>query len=306
MPIRLEDYTEAHKPALAARLDAEGLTKREGAVGLFWQTLLSDPYKQNSVIVVATEDAGEGAGEGRAVHGIGIGMRRPYGRDSGRPVFYWVATEKRRQGIGAMLKQAIGKRLAAAGVPTQYGSLFNGQEDAIPFLTATGFQQICCDLIIGWNGGEYTYKPVEGVSCAIYRGGDPVLNEKIAAFQNKAFVRETMVPHLTGDSIEHILVNEKHWMMVATEDATGEVVGVTECSDTNIFPSISVARRYWASGLAEWIGGLSLDIYVAAGITDPWTIVRPVNRASLAYLARMNWHEKGTITSFGAPTQDDA
>jgi hypothetical protein len=208
----------------------------------------------------------------------------------------------RRQGIGTRLKEAVDRHMAEAGMPLHYAMLYEGQEDALPFLEATGFREACKDIVIAWNGGDYSYTPVEGVHCREYRGGNPVLNAKIAEFQNKAFVRETMVPHLTADSIEGILTGDGHWMMVAVETATDEVVGVTECTDSTLFPSISVARRYWAKGLAEWIGGLSLDRYVAAGIEKPWTIARPENRASIAYLKRMNWHPVSHSITYASPT----
>src|SRR3546814_5640308 len=81
-------------------------------------------------------------------------------------------------------------------VPLQYAFIHGELEDCVPFLEATGFTKICHDLRIGWDGSDYGYKPVDGVRCELYRGGDPVMNERVAAFQNRAFVREPMVAQI--------------------------------------------------------------------------------------------------------------
>jgi len=292
--IVLEPYGKDHEAGLRQQLDAAGILNRQDGVGYFWRQLIDEPYRRNSAVIVARQ--------GEMIVGIGVVMCRAYGRPEGRCSMIIVFEDWRRQGIGTRLKEAADRHMAEAGMPLHYAMLYEGQEDALPFLEATGFREVCKDIVIAWNGGDYSYTPVEGVHCREYRGGDPVLNAKIAEFQNKAFVRETMVPHLTADSIEGILSGDGHWMMVAVEVATDEVVGVTECTDNALFPSISVARRYWAKGLAEWIGGLSLDRYIAAGIDKPWTIARPENRASIAYLKRMNWHPVSHSITYASPT----
>ena len=293
-PVVLESYSKNHEARLRQQLDTAGLLGRQDGVGYFWRQLIEEPYRRNSAVIAARQ--------GEMIVGIAVVMCRAYGRPEGRCSMIIVFEEWRRRGIGTRLKEAVDRHMAEAGIPLHYTMLYEGQEDALPFLEAVGFREICKDIVIAWNGGDYSYTPVEGVLCREYRGGDPVLNAKIAEFQNKAFVRETIVPHLTADSIEGVLTGDGHWMMVAVETATEEIVAVTECTDSALFPSISVARRYWARGLAEWIGGLSLDRYIAAGIEKPWTIARPENRASIAYLKRMNWHPVSYSLTYASPT----
>ena len=155
---------------------------------------------------------------------------------------------------------------------------------------------------MGSVGKPYSYKPVEGVRCAVYAGGDPRLNDAIADVQNRAFASEPSYPIVTGELVQSLFGWENSWMVVATEEATGKVVGVVEATHSNVFLSIAVLRRYWGTGLADWMGGLALDRHAEAGNTEPWTMVRTTNRASLAYLGRMNWRQVGTCTFYAAPT----
>lgn len=296
MIVTVEPYDDTHREPLRAQLSEAGLIGRPGDVDKFWSDLLAEPYRCNSHVLVARDDKG-------VVHGIILADGRPYGREGARHLMLWVAEGVRRRGIGSQLTAAVGKCLAEDGVPVMFIGIYDGFEDIVPFLEAQGFEPAGRDLRIAWGGGDYSYKPVDGVRCLEYRdGGDGELNERIATFQNRAFANEPLVPHMTGESIEYILAAQKRWMMVAIEEETGEVVGTTECTDSNLFPSIAVARRYWARGLAEWIGGLALDRYIEAGFTSPWTIARPENRASVAYLKRMNWHPVGACTHYAAST----
>lgn len=299
MTFRLETYGESHKPLLAATLEADGILGTEKDIGKFWQNFLADPSRIHQAAIVAL-DRGKAAG-------VGLVMRRRFGKQEGRFSMIWVSEAQRRRGIGRSLKQAIDEHLAGRGIPLHYAMLLPSQKkDAEPFLLACGFTPHHEDLIVAWNGGDYPYEPVPGVRTLLYRGGDPALDAQIAAFQNRMFRREPMVPELTAEEIDFLLTGAGHWMTVAIEEASGEIVGVAEGTDTSVFSSISVGRRYWGKGVAEWIGGQSLDRYVKAGITNPWTIVRPQNRASLAYLARMNWHEDGRAYTYASSSLSSA
>lgn len=281
--LMIEDFATRHISGLEQALGAEGLLDPETPFGKFWRATLDQPRARMTDFVVAVDADG-------APQGAALLFRRLVGRPAGRTSLIWVPVAQRRQGIGSRLKREMDKRLRGHGLTMHYGMLYQHSEEAEGFLAANGFTLCSNDLIIGWNGETYPKEPVAGLRCAIYRGGNEAMNQKIADFQNRAFIREPLVPLLTAEIIESILTEEGSWMMIATEEATGEIAGICECTDTPIFPSISIGRRYWASGLAEWIGGQCLDIYVAAGIERPWTIVRKSNHASINFLARMNWH----------------
>jgi len=281
--LRIEDFAPRHMAGLEQVLGAEGLLDPETPFGKFWRATLDRPLARATDFVVGVDEDGEPLG-------AALLFRRLVGRPAGRTSLIWVPTAQRRQGIGSRLKREMDARLHNHGLSMHYALLYHQSEEAQGFLAANGFTLYGNDLIITWNGGIYPKEPVEGLRCDIYRGGDRAMNQKIAEFQNRAFVREPMVPILTAEIVESILTEEGSWMMIATEEATGAIAGICECTDTPIFPSISIGRRYWASGLAEWIGGQCLDIYVAAGIERPWTIARKSNHASINFLARMNWH----------------
>lgn len=292
--LMIEDFGTPHMAGLERALGADGLLDTETPFGKFWRATLDQPMARATDFVVAVDADGE-------TLGAALLFRRLVGRPAGRTSLIWVPVARRRQGIGSRLKREMDRRLRGHGLGMHYALVYHRTEEAEGFLAANGFALCANDLIITWNGGTYPKEPVAGLRCDIYRGGDWAMNQKIADFQNRAFVREPMVPILTAEIIESILTEEGNWMMIATEEATGSIAGICECSDTPIFPSISIGRRYWASGLAEWIGGQCLDIYVAAGIERPWTIARKSNHASINFLARMNWHPDAESWAYRAP-----
>lgn len=296
MPPTVESLTPELIPNLRAMLEADGLLAEDAKHRDYWLTLLADPFRRNSDVLIARS--------GAAVEGMAAIDRRPFGRgnDEGRSAFGWVARERRRQGIGTALKKAVDAHLAARGIPRQFAMLLSGWDDALPFLEANGFTKDSDNVIMGSVGKPYSYKPVEGVRCTVYVGGDPHMNDAIADVQNRSFASEPSYPVVTGELVQSLIGWENSWMVLAIEEATGKVVGVVECTHSNVFLGIAVLRRYWGTGLAEWMGGLALDRYAEAGNTEPWTMVRTTNRASIAYLERMNWQQVGTLAFYAAST----
>ncbi|MBE0529790.1 MAG: hypothetical protein IH626_03125 [Rhodospirillales bacterium] len=292
----VESLTPERISDLEAMLEADGLLAEDAKHRDYWLAILADPFRRNSDVLIARS--------GATVEGMVAIDRRPFGRgdDEGRSAFGWVARERRRQGIGTALRKGVNAHLAARGIPRQLAMLLGGWDDALPFLEANGFTKDSDNVIMGSVGKPYSYTPVEGVRCTVYAGGDPHLNDAIADVQNRAFASEPSYPVVTGELVQSLIGWENSWMVVAIEEATENVVGVVECTHSNVFLGIAVLRRYWGTGLAEWMGGLALDRYAEAGNTEPWTMVRTTNRASLAYLERMNWQQVGTLAFYVAST----
>lgn len=278
--IQMVDLTERHLAMLRQALESDGELDPATGIGVFWLGFLARPYGTACDIILRHD--------GTDLLGIGIVFRRIHGRREGRYTSVWVPAALRRKGHGAALMQALKDRVAAAGLQYAYAGLFYPTDAAEGFLAATGFTLLGDDHVVGWNGEPYSFQPVDGVRLELYRGGDPVLNAKIADLQNRAFVREIMVPELTAARIESILTEEGNWMLVATEVATGALVGVCEGSDGPAIPSIAVAHSHWGTGLGQWMCGEAIDRNRAAGNARPWTLVRRKNRASLKLLERLN------------------
>ena len=293
-----DDLTERHVPMLRQALERDGELDPGTGIGAFWLGVLERPYATACDIILRHD--------GDDLLGVGMVFRRIHGRREGRHTMVWVPAALRRKGHGTALVQAVKDRVAAAGLGHAYACLYFPTEAAEGLLAATGFTLISDDHIVGWNGEPYSYQPVDGVRLELYRGGDPAMNAKIADLQNRVFVRELMVPTLTAERIEAILTEEGSWMLIATEEASGLLVGVCEGTDGPVIPSIAVAHSHWGTGLGQWMCGEAIDRNRAAGNERPWTLVRRKNRASLKLLERLNCVPVGECRFYIVPVRPGA
>lgn len=294
MPVFVEPLSPERIPGIRDVLEADGALAEDAKFRSHWLAFLEDPFKANSEVLIARS--------GGQVQGFATATRPPGNRDGSPACFYWVAGNKRRQGIGRALKEGMDTRLAARGFPQQMVSAKEDWDDVIPFLEATGFTKTGANAVMADVGDPYSYRPVDGISCDVYTGGDPKLNADIADLFNRAFASDPSVAPTTGDLVQSRIEDEDMWTMVATEDATGKVVGLMECTRTGFLFSIAVARSHWGTGLADYLGGRVLDHCRETGQTGLWSLVRPTNRASMAFHERMGWQRVSTSILYASPT----
>ena len=294
MPFVVDTLTPDRLPAFRDLLEVGGMLAEESGFRDFWLDVLDAPFRRHLEFLIAGSE-----GE---VHGFAAAARRPQGPDGYRSVIGWVRRDRRRQGIGTALLKAMGPRLAARGIARQATSIDESWDGSRLFLEANGFEVDSVSYVIGYVGDPYMSAPVDGVRCFVYAGGDARLNDEVSDFHNRYLARESGVSVMTGELIEYLVTNEDAWMMVAADEASGSVVGLLLCSGGNFFSNIAVARRYWGTGLADWVGSLAIDHCLRTGNDSPWSFVRPTNRAPLALLERNNWRKLATRVFYIAPT----
>ncbi|MBS1196435.1 MAG: Acetyltransferase domain [Proteobacteria bacterium] len=289
----IETLAPEHYAALARMLGEEQLLVENAPMRSMWQSMVDEPFRQNSVVLVARR--------GDCVEGVMAAGRRPFYQDCSQMLMFWVRKGSRRQGIGRALKAVVGTALRQQGVPRMIAGVPGFQDDVRQFLLATDFVHLETSLVMGAGDKIPSVEPVPGFSCRHYTGGDAAFDSGIAELMNKAFVNEGVVPPTSGEMLADILDSADSWMIVAVEEKTGSVVGYSECTDSGFFSSIAVARRHWGSSLADWIAALSLERLKDCCKLPPWALVRPNNRASIALMERFGWQQVGTCEFYAAP-----
>ena len=289
----IETLAPEHYAALARMLGEEQLLVENAPMRSMWQSMVDEPLRQNSVVLVARC--------GDCVEGVIAAGRRPFYQDCSQMLLFWVRQSRRRQGVGRALKAAVGAALRIQGVPRMIVGVPGYQDDLRQFLLATDFVHLETSLVMAVGEKTPSAEPIPGFSCRYYTGGDAVLDAGIAELMNKAFVNECVVPPTSGEMVADILDSADSWMMVAVEEKTGKVVGYSECTDSGIFSSLAVARRHWGSSLADWIAVLSLQRLKGCCKLPPWALVRPNNRASIALMERLGWQQVGSCEFYAAP-----
>lgn len=263
----------------------------------FWQSVLAAPYKSLQVVLLALQ------GE-RAV-GIGFANWRPYRNEGSRSVVYLVADDFQKKGIGTALKNGMDAAFRQQGLTHQVAMLNDKSRDTAGFFEKTGFVPEEDVLRLEWNGDAYSYKEVPGLSLHLYDSTclDDRINDELADFYNRAYANEELCTLFTGEHIRRLISDDDIWMIYARDAATGQIAAYTEGTNTSLFSGIAVLRPWWGTGLAEWIGGYTVDLYRERGFDTLWCIARRSNAASIRLQKRMGWHVTGPCPHYIATVQ---
>lgn len=116
-----------------------------------------------------------------------------------------------------------------------------------------------------------------------YDGRDRAINDQLGGLLTRMFRSDPAVPPADGATVAVLIAAPgAHWI-VASEDATGKVVGAAEVfTSTGLFHLVCVARRHWGSGLAAALARRGSDLLFDRGHRQVQSFVRPSNAASVA------------------------
>jgi GNAT superfamily N-acetyltransferase len=261
----------------------------------FWESLIHEPQKSMDVVLLAVQDD--------QAKGIAFANWRPYRDEGSRSVVYLVADDCQKNGIGTALKAAMDGAFRLRGLTHQIAMLSERSLDAAGFFEKTGFVPEEDVVQLEWKGAPYSYKEVPGLTLHLYDRSclDDQVDEELAGFYNRAYANEGLCTRFSGAQIRRLIRDDGAWMVYARDDSSGQIVAYTECTNTSLFSGIAVLRPWWGTGLAEWIGGHTMDLYRERGFDSLWCIARRNNAASIRLQKRMGWRVVGPCPHYIAP-----
>jgi GNAT superfamily N-acetyltransferase len=289
------------KSQLLVMLDRWGVTNPESPHYGFWQSILDTPENMLETMVLAF-DRGQ-------VVGLSFANWRPYIQDGFRNVNYMIDDDQPEQAVGTVLKQKTDEIFRQKGLTGQISILSPEMAEKYGFIKDIGFREWTDQHVVRmvWDGADYSYEPVPGLSLHEYSRDNftPGLDQKLADFYNRVFANEAVCTTFHAKDFRRMIESDDMWMVYALDDATGEIAAYTECTQSSLFSAIAVLRPYWGKGVAEWIGGHTVDLYRHKGFTYLWSIVRSRNHASIRLHERMGWHKDGFCEHFISDVSPD-
>ncbi|MFH1805616.1 MAG: GNAT family N-acetyltransferase [Pseudomonadota bacterium] len=264
----------------------------------FWQSVITEPEKRMEVVLLAIQ--------GDQAVGIGFANWRPYRDEGSRSVVYLVPDDCQKKGVGTALKNGMDAAFRQRGLTHQVAMLSEKSIDTAGFFEKTGFAPEEDVVRLEWKGDLYSYKEVPGLTLHFYDHSclNDKVNDELAEFYNRAYANEGLCTRFTGEHIRRLITDDDAWMLYARDDATGQIAAYTECTNTPLFSGIAVLRPWWGTGLAEWIGGYTVDLYRERGFDSLWCIARRSNAASIRLQKRMGWHVTGPCPHYIAKVPD--
>ena len=264
----------------------------------FWQSVIASPHKNMEVVLLAVQDD--------QAKGVAFANWRPYRDENTRSVVYLVPDDCQKKGIGTALKNGMDVAFRKRGLTRQVAMLDERSLSKAGFFEKNGFVLEEGMVQLAWNGDDYPYKEVPGLSLHLYDASclDDKINHELAEFYNRAYANEGLCTRFTGPTIRRLIADDDIWMIYARDAASGQIAAYTEGTNTPLFSGIAVLRPWWGTGLAQWIAGHTMDLYRERGFDALWCIARRNNTASIRLQKRMGWHIVGPCPHYVATVPD--
>ncbi|OSQ42496.1 GNAT family N-acetyltransferase [Thalassospira sp. MCCC 1A01428] len=264
----------------------------------FWQSVIAAPHKSMEVVLLAVKDD--------QAKGVAFANWRPYRNENARSVVYLVSNDCQKKGIGTALKNGMDVAFRKRGLTHQVALLNEISLPATGFFKKTGFVAEDDMVQLAWDGDDYSYKEVPGLSFHLYDASclDDKIDDELANFYNRAYANEQLGVAFTGAKIRRLITSDDVWMVYARDDASGQIAAYTEGTRTSLFSGVAVLRPWWGTGLAQWIIGYTMDLYRERGFDALWSITRRRNAASIRLQKRLGWHIVGPYPLYIATVPD--
>ena len=196
--------------------------------------------------------------------------------------------------------RAAADAAARAGVTHLVRALPEGSVPAIAEAERQGFRFVLHQERMVGTARMPAVPVPPGVTLDVsYDGRDRGINDQIGSLLNRMFRGDPMVPPVDAATVAMIIALPGARWIVATEDATGHVVGAAEISTgIGLFDMVCVARRYWGTGLAAALVWRGSDILFDGGHPQVTSFVRPSNAASIALHEACGSRRTGALVGY--------
>lgn len=290
-------YSPDRREDVAPGLAQFGYGQDEAGIDAYFDGLLDGTHNPDEAVFVVRDDAGS--------LGMAQIIDRPMCGGAARMINYLMPQDDEAKVVpfGRSLHEAIAPVLAERGIHRQAVMVRSDQHLLTKFVQACGFEITMSHHTMGWEGDgtRVTCPTVDDVTFSVYEGGDAALNEGIARLWEWAFRRDPVEPVLTPDVLETTVRDHDGWFVVAQENGTGRVVGISESGPGNFFSGIAVARSHWGTKVAEGLAAHTMNAFMDRGHNALHSMVRKTNRASLALHERMGWSITGEGNIYASP-----
>ncbi|MBO6783269.1 MAG: GNAT family N-acetyltransferase [Alphaproteobacteria bacterium] len=290
MSIETFRYTAGHAADIEDGLAAYGLQSGGEHRNAYFDETLAAPDRLHDA-VFAARDADRRLA-------MAFVMSRPVLEDDGRLVMLMLPPGENREGdddaaaaLGHALHDAAGAFLAERGISRVAQSIQSDSALQQRIVGERGFEIVMPYHNLQWQGDDSPLAAphVEGVTYEIYTGGDRSTNEQIEALWRRAFATEPLHPDLSPAWIETSVETLGIWYLVAHDETSGRVVGLSEAGPENFFSGIAVARSHWGTSLADALVLRSCNEFMSRGHDRLHSMTRKTNAPSLKLQDRLGW-----------------